>query len=607
MKTLFISVLLLIGAGRVSAQNYTYAVINGITEVAGTGTPVTLTSSASSGVLPIGFSFSFYGNTYTDFYINPTGTITFSGANQTYLVPGNNVIVSANAPNHFIGFAFGGLSPQYMAPSIYPDFTNANINYFVSGTAPNRKLVVNYKGVILPAEFLLPEAQLDIQIQLYEGSEGKIEIHNTHNAAFWNPSYNFGRFIQVGIENAAGTNGIAVTGQTDWNLDNKTVRLNYVPAGPIILADINPVCATGSTTNTSTTLSVTGCSTNVTWSSVPANAPKPSGNSGTIYGSSLTQNVSYTAYCPTNGLTSAAYVLNYIQSNGTITANPAAVTVPGTPVALSFSGSAGTFDWFANTNISLGYGGESPVGSGSSISHSPTTTTEYRVKTTNSGCIFYTPSTRVRYQLTLSGTGDGNIDKTMNEGCERYLVADGGSGTPAIACPNNSPDADTYYYNGGLTTFTCGFFGTCWRGYFVMRKNNVWEIWKLEGGFNNPNTSQRLYYTNETSTLSRPPCSASWTKEADASTVIIAMTGVCSSVAGPCPQNLTLSSTNVPSDDVNTGTLLKEASAANGTITATNKITGTANVTYQAKSIQLNEGFKADNGTVFLAQTGGCN
>ncbi|WP_374755729.1 3-coathanger stack domain-containing protein [Runella aurantiaca] len=31
------------------------------------------------------------------------------------------------------------------------------------------------------------------------------------------------------------------------------------------------------------------------------------------------------------------------------------------------------------------------------------------------------------------------------------------------------------------------------------------------------------------------------------------------------------------------------------------------NHTYQAKSIQINEGFKADNGTVFTAQIGGYN
>lgn len=72
-----------------------------------------------------------------------------------------------------------------------------------------------------------------------------------------------------------------------------------------------------------------------------------------------------------------------------------------------------------------------------------------------------------------------------------------------------------------------------------------------------------------------------------------------------CTANLVLASTT---DDQNSGTITKQASSApGGKITATNKITGTANATYQAKSIELNAGFKADNGVVFKAEVGGCN
>lgn len=71
-----------------------------------------------------------------------------------------------------------------------------------------------------------------------------------------------------------------------------------------------------------------------------------------------------------------------------------------------------------------------------------------------------------------------------------------------------------------------------------------------------------------------------------------------------CPNQLTLAST---ADDYASGTLLKTASSTTGNITATNKITGTAQVTYQAKVIELKPGFQANGGTVFLAQMGGCN
>ena len=74
-----------------------------------------------------------------------------------------------------------------------------------------------------------------------------------------------------------------------------------------------------------------------------------------------------------------------------------------------------------------------------------------------------------------------------------------------------------------------------------------------------------------------------------------------------CQGSFNLSSTNSPSDDISTGTITKQASSTTGSITATNKITGTANVTYQAKTITLDQGFKAENGTVFKAEVGGCN
>ncbi|TAF30474.1 MAG: right-handed parallel beta-helix repeat-containing protein [Cytophagales bacterium] len=74
---------------------------------------------------------------------------------------------------------------------------------------------------------------------------------------------------------------------------------------------------------------------------------------------------------------------------------------------------------------------------------------------------------------------------------------------------------------------------------------------------------------------------------------------------GPCVTLLPLAS---PADDYSSGTVIKQANASTGKIIATNKITNTANVTYQAgKSIVLDPGFKVDAGTVFKVQLGGCN
>lgn len=75
--------------------------------------------------------------------------------------------------------------------------------------------------------------------------------------------------------------------------------------------------------------------------------------------------------------------------------------------------------------------------------------------------------------------------------------------------------------------------------------------------------------------------------------------------SNPCASLLTLVN---PADNITTGTVTKQASAANGTIQATNVISGTGtNVTYQAKSVQLNAGFNVANGSIFKAEIGGCN
>ncbi len=80
---------------------------------------------------------------------------------------------------------------------------------------------------------------------------------------------------------------------------------------------------------------------------------------------------------------------------------------------------------------------------------------------------------------------------------------------------------------------------------------------------------------------------------------------ITASCSNPCATLLPLSST---ADDYASGTIVKQANASTGAIVATNKVTNTANVTYQAgKSITLNPGFRADAGTVFKVQLGGCN
>lgn len=74
--------------------------------------------------------------------------------------------------------------------------------------------------------------------------------------------------------------------------------------------------------------------------------------------------------------------------------------------------------------------------------------------------------------------------------------------------------------------------------------------------------------------------------------------------SAPCLQTVSLVS---PTDNITSGTTTIKASSTNGKITAANVVSGgSTNATYQAKTIELNQGFKADTGATFKAEIGGC-
>lgn len=74
----------------------------------------------------------------------------------------------------------------------------------------------------------------------------------------------------------------------------------------------------------------------------------------------------------------------------------------------------------------------------------------------------------------------------------------------------------------------------------------------------------------------------------------------------PCQTVVSLSS---PEDNISTGDVVRQASSGTGgKIIATNIVSGAnTRATYQARSIELNQGFIAESGTIFRAETGGCN
>ncbi len=157
-------------------------------DISGTGTSVTLSDDQTSGAVPLGFSFSFYGTTYTNTYISSNGFLTFLSGQPS---PFNTVgIPNAADPDGMVAGWWTDLDPS----------SGGSIRYQTLGSAPNRRFILQYTNVphypwttgLNPVTF---------QIKLFE-STNVIEVH--YSAA---PAY-AGRNNSAGIENQTGSVGL---------------------------------------------------------------------------------------------------------------------------------------------------------------------------------------------------------------------------------------------------------------------------------------------------------------------------------------------------------------------------------------------------------------
>jgi subtilisin-like proprotein convertase family protein len=154
-------------------------------DISGTGTPVTLTDDSVSGALPIGFSFEFYGENYSDVYASSNGFITVLPGQPNGCCTGG-ILPSPTTPNGVIAGWWEDLNPS----------AGGTVHYQTLGTAPNRVFIVQYTDIPHFGGGNL----VSKQYKLFEGSN-IIEVH--YLAA---PSD--GGTHSAGIENATGTLGI---------------------------------------------------------------------------------------------------------------------------------------------------------------------------------------------------------------------------------------------------------------------------------------------------------------------------------------------------------------------------------------------------------------
>jgi len=173
---------------------------------------LTLADDETTGPLPIGFEFVFFGNRYTQFKISSNGFIGFDQTMPNGCCDGG-VIPSDDGLNNLISLAWTDLNPS----------GGGEIAFETRGTAPNRRLVVSYTGVPVFGE----AATVTTQLILYE-RKNVIEIHTAHQDLSESHVYT------QGVENAAGTAAAFIDGRvaSNYGLTNDAVRFTTKSTGP---------------------------------------------------------------------------------------------------------------------------------------------------------------------------------------------------------------------------------------------------------------------------------------------------------------------------------------------------------------------------------------
>lgn len=156
-------------------------------DISATGTPITLGDDELSAALPIGFSFDFYGTSYSNAYISSNGYLTFDGGAGNGCCSGDP-IPTPDDPNAIVAGWWEDLDAG--------NGTGAALYYETLGTAPNRRFVFQFENI----EHYPSGNFVTLEYKLFE-STGVVEVH--YQAA---PSD--GGNHTAGVENADGTIGV---------------------------------------------------------------------------------------------------------------------------------------------------------------------------------------------------------------------------------------------------------------------------------------------------------------------------------------------------------------------------------------------------------------
>lgn len=172
------------------------------------GTTITGCDDCVQGPYNIGFNFTFFGNQYTQFYVSSNGWIGFSpGQTNGYVA---QFIPNGSAPKNAILADWEDLLPN-----------TGNMNFYVTGVAPNRKLVFNFNSV----------PHYGCRSNLHTFQIVLSETTNVIDVNFQNKPLCGGSSATLGLTNITGNQVVPVGGKnaSTWNITQGT-SYRFTPA-----------------------------------------------------------------------------------------------------------------------------------------------------------------------------------------------------------------------------------------------------------------------------------------------------------------------------------------------------------------------------------------
>lgn len=174
------------------------SVANVLRDISTSGTFVGLSDDTVSGAIPLGFSFDFYGNSYTQAYVSSNGFLTFDSVSWSGCCNGPEL------PN-------GMNNPDNLVAGLWTDLYPGNVRYETLGAPGSQTFVVGFydvphfsNGDANTFEMILHEGSNDIELQY--GLLG-IDSH-TASAGIENVGGLFGLELYYGQTSATGVGAL---------------------------------------------------------------------------------------------------------------------------------------------------------------------------------------------------------------------------------------------------------------------------------------------------------------------------------------------------------------------------------------------------------------